>query len=147
MRTAKVLFLTLLGCGLSPWAPGTVGSLGALVLYLLLVSKFSAFARFLFLVLVFSLGVVWGAESAKLFGEEDNPRIVIDEAVGMWVSLLGLPLGFWSVVNAFLLFRFFDIYKPGYMRELEKLPGGWGVMVDDLVAGVIVNILLRAIFG
>ncbi len=146
MRTAKVLFLTALGAGLSPVAPGTVGSLAGLLLYLLVLRHLPLSLELLLFVLVFAFGVKLSGESEGLFGEEDSPLIVVDEVVGMWLALAGLELNFWVVLNGFILFRLFDIYKPLIVDKLDRFPGGWGVMLDDVAAGIMANLLLRVVF-
>ncbi len=143
MRIAKVLFLTGLGTGLIPFAPGTWGSLLGLFFYLIFYKLPVAFLIYL---AVLALGVKLSSSSYMLFGEEDSSKIVIDEVLGMWTALLGLKLSFWLIVIAFLMFRFFDIYKPNFIAFFERLPGGWGVVVDDIVAGVVTNVLLRVMF-
>jgi phosphatidylglycerophosphatase A len=70
---------------------------------------------------------------------------VIDEMVGMWIAVLGLPVSWQYWLAAFLLFRFFDIFKPLGVRRLEKIEGGWGVMLDDVMAGVYTNVLLQMV--
>ena len=146
MRTAKVLFLTAGGVGLLPLAPGTLGSLAGLLVYLLFLKALSPLLFWVLYLLVFWVAVKYASESSALFGEEDSPKIVVDEVLGMWIALWGVKLSFWSVVDAFLLFRFFDIYKVSIFRKLEALPSGWGVVIDDVAAGVLVNILLRVMF-
>ncbi|BAT71981.1 phosphatidylglycerophosphatase A [Thermosulfidibacter takaii ABI70S6] len=146
MRTAKVLFLTGLGSGLSPAAPGTFGTLIGLLIYLLVLRHFSAVAFWFFYLLVFWLAVKYSSESEALFGENDSSKIVIDEILGIWIALWGVKLCFWSVIDAFLLFRFFDIYKVSFIKRFDELEEGWGVVLDDVAAGVIVNLLLRVMF-
>ena len=75
--------------------------------------------------------------------EMELNKIVIDEVFGMTISLLFLPINFITIVIAFVLFRFFDILKPLGIRKAEKLKNGWGVMVDDLVAGIYSNIIIQ----
>ncbi len=80
----------------------------------------------------------------ELFG--NDPSIVtIDELVGQWLALVALPEGVWPVAFAFLFFRFFDIAKPGPVDALQRLPGGWGIMLDDVLAGLFANVSVRAL--
>ncbi|RLD97449.1 MAG: phosphatidylglycerophosphatase A [Aquificota bacterium] len=144
MTRARLLFLTGLGTGYSPWAPGTMGTLVGFLLYILLWHHFSWPLYTLFTILLLYLGIRESNHGAQFFGEEDSPHIVIDEIVGYLVTMLGIKYGFWPVVLGFLLFRIWDIWKPFY--PLEDFPGGWGVMLDDLAAGVLANIMLRIIF-
>ncbi|MEO8171904.1 MAG: phosphatidylglycerophosphatase A [Sediminibacterium sp.] len=76
---------------------------------------------------------------------KDSSRVVIDEVAGMCVSLLFVPIAIQWIVIALVLFRFFDIVKPLYIRKAEALPGGWGVMTDDILAGVYSNIVLQGV--
>jgi phosphatidylglycerophosphatase A len=77
-------------------------------------------------------------------GVEDPGIVVVDEVVGMWTSLLFLPFTVGTAALAFVLFRVLDVIKPYPARDLEALPGGWGIMSDDLMAGVYANLALRA---
>jgi phosphatidylglycerophosphatase A len=134
---------TGLGSGYAPFAPGTAGSLVGLALFwpvhhLTLAGQAVATA------LVFALGVAAAGHVARRIGIEDPGLVVADEVVGMWVSLLGLPLTGVTAAAGFLLFRVFDVLKPYPARDLERLPGGWGIMCDDVMAGVYANLLLRA---
>ena len=95
-------------------------------------------------VLVFALGVAAAGHVARRLGIEDPGLVVVDEVVGMWVSLLGVPFTGVTAIAGFLLFRVFDVFKPYPARDLERLPGGWGIMCDDVMAGVYANLLLRA---
>ena len=95
-------------------------------------------------VLVFALGVAAAGHVARRLGIEDPGLVVVDEVVGMWVSLLGVPFTGVTAIAGFLLFRVFDVFKPYPARDLESLPGGWGIMCDDVMAGVYANLLLRA---
>jgi phosphatidylglycerophosphatase A len=92
---------------------------------------------------VFLLGVPAAALVARREGRKDPGVVVVDEIVGMWVSLLFLPLTPFTALSAFLLFRGMDIVKPYPARQLERLPGGWGIMADDVMAGIYANLLLR----
>lgn len=131
--------------GFAPIAPGTVGSLAAIPFFLLLRLAGSPGLE----LAVSALIVVAGAWSARLteqaLGVEDPGPVVIDEVVGMFVSLLWLPASWPIVLAAFLAFRVFDILKPWPAGRLEHVPGGWGVMADDVMAGVYANLLVQAL--
>lgn len=86
---------------------------------------------------------VWSATVVEKYWGVDSNRVVIDEVAGMCISMLFLPVTWFSVLLALLLFRFFDIVKPLYIRKAEDLPGGIGVMADDVLAGVYTNILMQ----
>jgi phosphatidylglycerophosphatase A len=129
--------------GFAPVAPGTVGSAAAIPLFLLLRWAGSPWLE----IAVCGVLVVAGAWSARLaeraLGVEDPGPVVIDEVVGMLVSLLFLP-GTWPViVAAFIAFRVFDVVKPWPAGRLEDVPGGWGVMADDVMAGVYANLTIQ----
>ncbi|MBK7669693.1 MAG: phosphatidylglycerophosphatase A [Sphingobacteriaceae bacterium] len=123
---------------------GTVASLITCgFIYLYVTFHLYSNIRFLFLNLVlFIIGVFVSKEAEKSWGKDSN-KIVIDEVFGMTISLLFLPINFITIVIAFVLFRFFDILKPLGIRKAEKLKNGWGVMVDDLVAGIYSNIIIQ----
>ncbi len=130
------------GSGYSPVAPGTAGSLLALVLWWLAPSFL--WLRALLLVLSLLLGV-WSATQAEGKWGHDNGKIVIDEVAGMWITLLFLPKVFLVYLAAFLLFRAMDIVKPLGARQIQNLKGGWGVVADDVLAGIYANVLCQII--
>jgi phosphatidylglycerophosphatase A len=133
-RVARVL-ATWFGCGLSPVAPGTVGTIGALPLWLAVRgggrAGILATAVAVTLVGVWSAGVV--ARESRL---KDPQLVVIDEVAGVLVALAAAPQTTRGMLAAVLLFRLFDVTKPFPARRAEKLPGGWGIVLDDVVAGV-----------
>jgi phosphatidylglycerophosphatase A len=88
---------------------------------------------------------LWSAQKAEKYWGIDSHHVVIDEIAGMCLSLLFIPVTIATVVTAFVLFRIFDIWKPLYIRRLEALPGGVGVMADDLLAGLYTNIILQVL--
>jgi phosphatidylglycerophosphatase A len=88
---------------------------------------------------------IWSSGRVETDWGKDSSRVVIDEAAGMCISLLFIPVTPVYIVTAFVLFRFFDILKPFYIRRAEQLPGGWGVMMDDVLAGVYSNLVLHGI--
>ncbi|OGR93352.1 MAG: hypothetical protein A2992_06090 [Elusimicrobia bacterium RIFCSPLOWO2_01_FULL_59_12] len=85
-----------------------------------------------------AIGVVAGDLAEEFLGKDD-PRIVIDEWIGLWAALLFQPRTPAVIVSAFVLFRILDVYKPGWIRRAAGLPGGWGVVMDDVLAGVAAN--------
>jgi phosphatidylglycerophosphatase A len=125
-----------LGAGLAPRAPGTVGSLVALPLYLLLAPLALPFYLALLAGLLL-LGVWVTARTERDLGVHDHPGIVFDEIVGQLAALTLAPLNIVWLLAGFGLFRLFDIWKPGPIRWLNnRVPGGWGIMLDDLAAGL-----------
>lgn len=125
---------TLGGAGFSPVAPGTVGSALTAVLWFVLQPSLTAQG----IVLLILLGLGWWSSEvfAKKLNAKDPSIIVVDEAAGMWIALLAVPHNVWAVLGAFALFRFFDIVKRGPVKQAEALPGGLGIMADDVVAGL-----------
>ncbi|RDC55846.1 phosphatidylglycerophosphatase A [Pedobacter chinensis] len=99
---------------------------------------------FLSTIVILLLGVISGDEVELVWGK-DHQRVVIDEVAGMGIALLLVPLKWEFYLIAFILFRFFDIAKPLYIRRFEALPGGWGVMADDVLAGIYANFSIQAI--
>jgi len=143
-RQKAIIFLATGGLiGFSPIAPGTFGSLAALSLCLLISSMpISVAAAFVAALLLFS---AWIAQCAqKIFGRKDPPEVVVDEICGMAVTMLALPFTPVFVVGGFALFRGFDILKPFPIRWIdEHVPGGLGILLDDIVAGIFANALMR----
>ncbi len=132
------------GLGYTPLAPGTAGALGALVPAILIL-KYTQFPYIwlVFLILTFAILGIISSDKLQVSWGKDPSKIVIDEMVGMWVSLLWIDSGWIYTFAAFVLFRFFDIVKPLGIRRTESLPGGLGVMTDDIVAGVYTNVILH----
>ena len=128
--------------GYIPFAPGTFGSLFALILFLL--TDLSLYAHFTLIVAGAIVGTWASTVAEKLLNEKDSRKIIIDEFIGFYVSVLYLPKTWGFAVAAFLLFRFFDILKPLFIAKLEKtLSNGLGIMADDILAGIYTNIVLQ----
>jgi phosphatidylglycerophosphatase A len=124
-----------LGSGLSPWAPGTAGTLAGWLLFPLIRPQFSDVGFALFLLIGFAIGVFAAARTGRDLGVVDHGAIVWDEIVPFWLVLFMTPPGFWWQLFAFLVFRFFDIIKPQPARWIDKeVKNGFGVMADDVVA-------------
>jgi phosphatidylglycerophosphatase A len=133
---------TGLGSGYSPVAPGTVGAaLGLLLFWPLAAQPFVLQAAAT--LALSGIGVAAASSVARRTGLHDPGLVVVDEIAGMWVALWLLPFTPWTVAFAFVLFRVMDVLKPWPARELEALPGGWGIVADDLMAGVYANLLVR----
>lgn len=127
------------GAGYCPFAPGTAGSLWAGILwYLLCQLPSGAFYCMLSVLTVLStLAGVWAANRLQSIWGEDPSRVVIDEMVGTWIVLFAVPAGnLYYALWGILLFRFFDIFKPLGIRRMEEMPQGWGVILDDILAGI-----------
>jgi len=127
--------------GYSPFAPGTAGSLVGLLAFLCF-RGLSGPLWFSIAAVTFVLGVPLSSYAEKLWGK-DSPRIVIDEIVGLWVAISITDGSGPSIFVGFLLFRLFDVVKPPPAGASQSLPGGWGVMADDLIAGVYAGVATR----
>lgn len=133
------------GAGLAPKAPGTVGTLVAVPLYLVL-CQLSLPVYSVLLVLAFVLGVYLCGKTADDLGVHDHPGIVWDEFVGYWLTMLAAPAGVWWVLLGFVLFRIFDIFKPWPIALLDKhIKGGLGIMLDDVLAALYALVILQSI--
>ncbi|OQX34517.1 MAG: phosphatidylglycerophosphatase A [Oceanospirillales bacterium LUC14_002_19_P2] len=133
------------GSGLAPKAPGTFGTLAAIPLYLLL-SQLSLPVYVVVLVLASMLGIWLCGKTAKDLGVHDHPGIVWDEFCGYWLTMLAAPAGWLWIIVGFILFRLFDIWKPWPISLADKrMPGGMGIMVDDLIAGLYALIVMQVI--
>lgn len=134
---------TAFGSGLSPTAPGTAGSAVGLLLFWPLSALPLAWQAGTTAAL-FVVGALAAGRVAERVGRKDPGIVVVDEVAGQWVTLLALPLTPVTAVVGFLLFRAMDIAKPWPARDLERVRGGWGIMADDVAAGVYAHLLLRA---
>jgi phosphatidylglycerophosphatase A len=142
--TRLAVFISTAGyCGYFPFAPGTVGSAAGLVVYLLVWWTGSPLVEIGLIVALFAAGVWAGTISERYFGGIDPGPIVVDEVVGMLITLAFIPVGWSGALAGFVLFRVFDVFKPWPARSLERLHGGFGVMADDAMAAVYANLSLR----
>ncbi len=158
-RRFDVFLCTGFYSGFMPFAPGTWGAVAATLLWLV------GFRLFDFqtlqvvtavCIVAFTLVSIQPISRLEKFWGEDPKRVVIDEVVGVWICLLCVPFEPWCstrfwiyVAMAFALFRLFDIFKPLGIRKMESLPGGWGVMMDDILSGIyglIVMMVCRQFF-
>ena len=146
----SVIYSTCLGTGYFPGFPGTIGSLLAFLVYLSLpctiFQDFSLNLIFTGAIIVLSLISIPVISKAEKYLGHDNGKIVIDEFFGYMVAIAFFPKSLITGAMAFVFFRIFDIWKIEPVNVLQKLPGGWGVMADDIMAGIYTNILVRIIF-
>jgi phosphatidylglycerophosphatase A len=147
MRRFVILLATWWGTGYSPLASGTVGTLAAIPLYLVL-TRLSLPLYLLTLVSFFFFSCWVAGTAEEIFAEKDSGKIVIDEVVGYLVTMTGVPFSWHGVILGFFLFRFFDIVKVTPANIIDRrLKNGWGVVLDDVVAGVyacfVLHLLLR----
>jgi len=132
------LIATWFGCGYAPKAPGTAGSLAGLLIAMAL--NYMGYGRGMLLALTAIL-MAPGIWSASVVARETNTTdphiVVVDEVIGQWITLAGAATFNWKTwIAAFALFRVLDVWKPAPARQLESLPGGWGIVADDVMAGL-----------
>ena len=145
MTRLAVFLATVAYCGYFPIAPGTAGSAAGLVVYLLVWWTGSPIVETA-LMLLTCAGGTWAATHAeRFFGGIDPGPVVIDEVLGMLVTLAFIPVGWSGALAGFVIFRVFDVIKPYPADRFEKLHGGFGIMADDAMAGVYANLTLRLV--
>ena len=143
MNHVAVFIATFGYVGYFPIAPGTAGSLAALVLYAAVRWIGTPAAEVVTIVAVFAIGI-WAATGTERALERKDPGpVVIDEVLGMLITLAFMPLSWWGIAVGFLLFRIFDVIKPFPAGRLEHLPSGLGIMADDAMAGVYAHLVMR----
>jgi phosphatidylglycerophosphatase A len=144
--TRLAVFLATAGySGYFPVAPGTVGSAVGLLVYALVRWAQSPLVEVVVILGLFAAGVWAGTIAERYFGGIDPGPIVLDEVVGMLITLAFVPVGVTGAMTGFVLFRLFDVIKPFPSARLEKLHGGLGVMADDAMAAVYANLALRLV--
>lgn len=150
MRLSKII-ASGLGTGFAPIAPGTAGALlGVIMFYGLNViwyginlEPITIIALNLAVIILVLLVGVYSIRKVHEIWPHDASRIVIDEVVGVWIAVFALPFDYRIYLYGFILFRFFDILKPFFIKRLDRLKSSWSVMLDDVLAGVYANILLQ----
>ncbi|MGB8959486.1 MAG: phosphatidylglycerophosphatase A [Candidatus Aminicenantales bacterium] len=143
MKSLSGILATCFGIGFVPLAPGTAASVIIALVYGLILHNLPWPLYASLVVLVFLGGSAAAGRYAAELGRPDPSRIVVDEVCGQLIALAFLPGGWLPVGIAFALFRFFDIIKPWPIRKLERLPAGWGIMADDVAAGLAAAALAR----
>ncbi len=148
IRFSKII-ATFFGLGYAPVAPGTFGALGGLFISFFLLKSGLDFTTFhvlhIFLIVLSFFAGTFACK--KLSGEwgHDPSKVVIDETLGFWISILFLPLNVQTLIGGFILFRFFDIVKPLGIRKIDNLNSPFAVMLDDVLAGIYANLVLQAV--
>lgn len=150
MRLSKII-ASGLGTGFAPIAPGTAGALlGVIMFYGLNViwyginlEPITIIALNLAVIILVLLVGVYSIRKVHEIWPHDASRIVIDEVVGVWIAVFALPFDYRIYLYGFILFRFFDILKPFFIKRLDRLKSSWSVMLDDVLAGVYANIVLQ----
>src|SRR5476649_1802925 len=143
MTAVALAFATVLGVGYAPVAPGTFGSAAGLLLWWLLPA--TPAVQIGVIVVLFVVGSWSGSIAEKHFGRTDPGQVVVDEVMGMLITLLFIPVGWPGAILGFLIFRVADIIKPYPANKLESLHGGIGVMADDGMAAIYANLALRVL--
>lgn len=143
MTRFAVFLSTVAYCGYFPIAPGTIGSAAGLIVYLLVWWTQSSALEVALIVAVFIAGAWAGTVAERYFGGIDPGPVVIDEVLGMLITLAFIRVGWPGALAGFVLFRIFDVIKPFPANRLERLHGGVGVMADDAMAAVYANLSLR----
>jgi len=153
MNKLALLISTCLGLGYAPKGGGTLAAIACCIAWYFIGTANAGpggsynvyvYAPLVATILLTAVGV-WSSGRMEQRWGKDNYRIVIDEVAGMCCTLLFIPVQWPWLLTGLLLFRFFDIAKPLYIRRMEELPGGWGVMMDDVLAGFYSNLILQVL--
>jgi len=139
---ASVFGIGYLGRGAGTWA-----AIACCMVFYWVPAGNAVYSWRAFIAVVLLLAGGWSAGQVEPLWGKDSNKVVIDEVAGMLVTLLFIPLHLRYVLAGLVLFRFFDIVKPLFIRQLEELPKGWGVMADDLLAGIYSNLVLSVIIA
>ncbi|MBU2591105.1 MAG: phosphatidylglycerophosphatase A [Nitrospinota bacterium] len=140
-----ILFLsTGFYSGYFPIAPGTAGTVVGIFIYIVM-SRLSPVNYISVIALLTIAGIYLSTESERILAKKDPPEVVIDEIIGILLSLFLLPPRAAVIIAGFVIFRVLDIWKP--FRLLEKLPGGWGIVMDDAAAGMATNLIIQALLA
>ena len=146
MRRLGVFVASCGYIGYIPFAPGTFGSAAGLVVFFLVRRTGSIAVEVAAIAILFAIGIWSGSEAERHFGKVDPGPVVLDEVVGMLITLYLLPASWLYLTLGFFMFRLFDIVKPFPARRIDQgLGGGLGVMLDDVVAGIYANICLQVL--
>jgi phosphatidylglycerophosphatase A len=129
--------------GYFPIAPGTVGSVVGVAIFCAVRHLFPVYADSIGIAVTLVVGIWSAGIVEKKLGLKDPGPVVIDEVLGMWLTLAFLPITLTGLIVGFVIFRVFDVIKPFPANRAERLPGGWGIMLDDAVCGVYAQIVLR----
>jgi phosphatidylglycerophosphatase A len=129
------------GSGLAPIAPGTFGTLAGVPICLLCL-PLPWFLRLLVVLALMALAIYVSGRAEEIYSKKDDQRIVIDEIIGFQVTMLPVTITILHLCAGFVLFRVFDILKPFPLNNLQRLPGGWGVVLDDVGAGIYAGLVL-----
>ena len=144
-----MLVATFLGAGRLRPGPGSWGSAATVLLWWLLSCRIAvgwqAYAAILLVILVVAIGIPAATQVARASGLKDPQFVVIDEVAGQFITLIAVPVTWKTLLAGFILFRGFDIVKPPPVRQLEQLPEGWGIVLDDVAAGIYALIVMQVL--
>jgi phosphatidylglycerophosphatase A len=143
MKLLPKIIATVFGIGYFPLAPGTLTSLVCVILYKFFLYKMDWPYYLALLLLLFVIGAMASAAHASQMKTKDPQSVVIDEAMGQLLALFLLNPDWFLLGIGFVLFRALDILKPFVIKRAENIPGGWGIMMDDVIAGLITSIVLN----
>ncbi len=143
MKTVIKMISSGLYLGYSPIAPGTVGSILGVLIFLQL-QNFPLIYIFVCLLLIL-LGFLTSGKAEEIYKQKDPRKIVIDEIAGMCIVYLGMQAKLWIIISGFLIYRILDIIKPPPAKRAENLSGATGIMLDDIIAAVYTNIILQVL--
>lgn len=146
MKTISKILATFFGLGYFPLAPGTLTSLIVVIIYKFFLFKLAWPLHLLIFFLVFLAGSFVATIFSRALNKKDPQKIVIDEACGQYLALFQLNPSWLGLGLSFLLFRFFDIIKPFPLKRVELFPQGWGIMLDDVAAGLYAGIITYVFF-
>ncbi|MCD6223307.1 MAG: phosphatidylglycerophosphatase A [Deltaproteobacteria bacterium] len=146
IRHISETIATMFGVGYVAFAPGTIGTLFGVLIYLL-IKDVSIAVYIIIFIIIFIIGIISSGNVEETFGEKDPSFVVIDEAAAFLVVMFLVPYSFLALLLGFVIFRALDITKPPPINYLERVEGGFGIMIDDIVCGLITNIFLQILFG
>lgn len=146
MKKISIIISSLFYVGFFPRFPGTIGSLFTFIIYLFLPRNMIEHPFFFVVPFMLILPAVYLTSKAEVYMKKDDSRIVLDEFVGYFFAVLFLPKSFVLGLIALILFRFFDIFKPPPVYQVQYLKGGWGIVIDDVIAGIYANLCLQIIY-
>jgi phosphatidylglycerophosphatase A len=145
MRRLGVFIATCGYIGFAPVAPGTFGSAAGLAVFYAVRSSGSLAVELATIMVLFVLGIWSGTEAEHHFGGVDPAPVVLDEVVGMLITLAFIPVNVFGAILGFLVFRALDVVKPWPSADMERLPGGLGVMADDGMAAIYANLIMQVL--
>ncbi|WP_034855261.1 phosphatidylglycerophosphatase A [Ignatzschineria larvae DSM 13226] len=146
IKTPWQFFASGFGSGMSPVAPGTMGTLAAIPFWYIFATILPTWGYIGMLIITALIGIVICQKASDELGVHDHGGIVWDEFVGLWLTMLFAPVSWTAIILGFLIFRFFDVLKPWPIKVIDaQVGGGLGIMLDDILAGIFSLITLQVI--